>query len=122
MASANAAGYSGFASEADVLELALLRYIAFTVAPSVATDYQSLLSAANVAGYTGFASEQHALKLALLQIIGQNVSGGGGGSGGFSNGTVNPTNGTTTGAFYVNTAAGTGWVSQNNGTTWTQIF
>ena len=121
MAGANVAGYSGLASESDTLELALLQYIAKIVAPTVATDYQSLLSSANVAGYAGLTSIPHALKLALLQIIANNVSSGGGSSG-FSSGAVNPVNGTTTGSFYVNTAAGTGFVSQNNGTTWTQIF
>ena len=112
--------YSRFASESDCLELALLQIIANIVAPAVTTDYQSLMSAANVAGYSRFASEVQCFKLSLLQIIANNVSGGGGGSGG--SGPTDPVNGTTTGGFYVNTVAGTGWVSQNNGTTWTQIF
>jgi hypothetical protein len=58
---------------------------------------------------------------AIIYLL-TNFSGGGGGSGGVTYGPVNPTNGTTTGGFYINTAAGTGWVSQTNGTTWTQIF
>jgi hypothetical protein len=115
--------YSRFASESDCLELALLQIIANIVAPTVATDYQSLFSAANVAGFSRFASEVQCMKLSLLQIIAGNVTGGGGGGGaGLSYGTTNPVNGTTTGGFYVNTVAGTEFVSQNNGANWTQIL
>jgi hypothetical protein len=75
-----AVGYAGLSgvSSAQLLKLALLKQIAATVAPTVATDYQSLLSSTNVPGYAAAspASLAQVLELALLQIIAQNVSGG----------------------------------------------
>jgi hypothetical protein len=68
----------------QLLRIALLQIIANTVASSMATDPQSLISAANVSGYNaaGMCSQSDLLELSLLQIIANNVSGGGGGGGG----------------------------------------
>lgn len=72
-----AAGLSGF----QILKLALLKNIAATVAPAMATDYQSLISSTNEAGYNASAAVSigDLLELALLQIIANNAGGGGGG-------------------------------------------
>jgi hypothetical protein len=85
-----AVGYAGLCgvSNAQLLKLALLKQIAATVAPTVATDYQSLLSSANVPGYAAAspASLAQVLELALLQIIAQNVGSGGSGGTALSSG------------------------------------
>jgi hypothetical protein len=126
ISAAQASGYAsaGLTSEAGLLELGLLQIIANTVAPSVPTDFQSLYSAANVSSYmsAGLCSLEQGLRLSLLQIIANNVGSGGGGGAGFSAGSVNPTNGVTTGSVYANTAAGTQWYSTNNGATWYEVF
>ena len=64
-----------------LLMLALLQIIANELAPAVATDQASLLSAANVACYNNASpGEQTLLMLALLQIIANNIGSGGGSS------------------------------------------
>jgi len=107
---------------AQLLRIALLQSIANTLAPSVATDPQSLLSSANVAGYqsAGLVSVGDMLELALLQIIANNV--GSGGSSGVSSGAGAPTNGVTTGTFYYNSTDQSFWASSNNGTTWQELL
>ena len=108
---------------AQLLRIALLQSIANTLAPSVATDPQSLLNYANVAGYgsVGYCAMADLLELALLQIIAQNIGSGGGG-GGVSSGAGAPVNGVTTGTLYFNSTDGSLWASSNNGTTWMELL
>ena len=98
---------SGNVSSAMLLKLALLKSIAASIAPSMATDYQSLISGTNVAGYSGSsnASIAEVLEMALLQIIANAA-----GTGGATTGTVNPTGTSTAGSFYLNTVDNTLWV------------
>lgn len=107
---------------AQLLRIALLQSIANTLAPSVATDPQSLLNYANVAGYNsvGYCSMADLIELALLQIIAQNIGSGGGG--GVSSGAGAPVNGVTTGTLYYNSTDKSFWASSNNGTTWQQLI
>ena len=107
---------------AQLLRIALLQSIANTLAPSVATDPQSLLSSANVAGYNGvgYCSMADLIELALLQIIANNI--GSGGSSGVSSGAVAPVNGVTTGTFYFNSTDKSFWASSNNGTAWQELL
>ncbi len=69
------------ASEYELLKIGLLVQIANTVAPSMQTDFQTLLSLAQTPGYlsSSNASMAQLLELALLNLIAQNVGTGGGG-------------------------------------------
>jgi hypothetical protein len=82
IASASDYSASGNVSGVKLLQLALLKSIAYAVAPSMPTDYQSLLNNSNIAGYNsvGYACVSDLLMLSLLGIIAGNVSGGGGSS------------------------------------------
>jgi len=112
---------AGLVSLAQLLRLGLLKSIAATVAPSMATDYQSLLSNTNVAQYrsVGLCREGDLIELALLQIIANGVVA--------SAGTVAPTTGPVSGSngsLYLNTTDNTLWVYNNviNPTTfWTML-
>ncbi len=61
----------GDVSGAMMLKLALLKSIAATIAPTMNTDFQSLVSSPNVSGYHAASNANMAtlLELALLQII-----------------------------------------------------
>ena len=96
---------SGNVSSAMLLKLALLKSIAASIAPSMATDYQSLISGTNVAGYSGSsnASIAEILEMALLQIIAN-------AAGTATTGIIDPTGTATAGSLYLNTVTNTLWV------------
>jgi len=98
---------SGNVTGAMLLKLALLKSIAAKIAPSMATDYQTLLSDPNVAGYLGTsnASLAEGLEMALLQIIANAA-----GAGGATTGAGAPSGTSTAGSFYLNTTDNTLWV------------
>lgn len=110
-------------SEFQLLKLGLLQYIASIVAPTMATDYQSLLNSVNVPGYrvTSTVGNAGLYELALLQIIANNVGTGGvyvQNFGGANPGTVLAT-APVGNAVAMDTSSGAVW--GYNGTTWTQF-
>jgi len=115
---------AGLVNLAQLLRLGLLNSIATTVAPSMATDYQSLLSNTNVAQYrsVGLCREGDLIELALLQIIANGV-GTGGATTGAGSPITNSVSGTN-GSFYLNTTDNTLWVYNsvaNPSTKWMQL-
>lgn len=110
---------AGLLDAADILRMALLKLIANTVAPTVSTDSQSLLSSANVSGYSaaGLATSSKLIELALLQIIAQNVGSGGSGAV-ITSGAGAPSGTATTGSLYIQTSNNTLW-DYNGG--WNQL-
>jgi len=125
----NQAVSNGYSNGCDcsqymLLKLGLLQYIASIVAPTMATDYQSLLNSVNVPGYrvTSNIGNAGLYELALLQIIANNVGTGGVYVQNF--GGANP--GTVLAVAPVGNAVamdtGTGAVWGYNGTTWTQFI
>jgi hypothetical protein len=91
---------SGEVSGPQLLKLALLKSIAATMAPTMPTDYQSLLSNTNVPGWLSCAypSVGQLLELSLLSIIAGGSVGGGASitTGNYAGGTPNftPASGT----------------------------
>ncbi len=119
---ANASSATGV----HLLKLALLKVIATSINPAMATDAQSLLSITDIPGYanTSCASTADLLDLALLNIIANGI-GGGGGSGDVTIGNyggLQPTPTPTVNTIFVDTSGGQLWAYNAGDNSWTELI
>lgn len=128
---ATVADYANTSSATGVhlLKLALLKTIATSLNPAMATDAQSLLSQTDIPGYanSSCASTADLLELALLNIIANSLGGGGGAVGGVVIGNYGGAQPTPSplpaiNTVYVDTSGGQLWAYNATTNTWTELI